>query len=662
LTKPANSALRKQAEEFLSSRRFQEAISTIRSMSPQDPFLLNRAGDVLQKAGLISDAVKSWTQAASLLVQEGFPGRAGGVLAKAIRSVPDRDDLRILQADAYLRARSEPDARLVLNDLASRETEVAEVALRKLVEITPSDAALRRRLVANLVGKGNVAAADTHWRPAIQGMICAGMLGEALALCDAGLKSGSRSVELRLMRGRALLALDKPILALEALRELASEIPGSPEIVGLVGECHLALGEAATARDTLSELLGPKSADTDARLSLIRFQSLEGRIDEALAELDAVLSGPAESATFLKVLDSLEEIGRRRPDNTAVLLMTARVQQNLGRRDAAARTYFRVAGIHRNRGEEELAEAVGVVASSLYAVASPIPRSEARALTRAEIADRLDRAAGSLKVATALVVATATEFGLACGLPDYRDQESLWQAFPSLRFAGLRFEDLARADRFDRNAEAAWGFYAHRRQDARNAPAHSGHRILRNWANRARDGAFAVTSSTDGLLSRAGWPLNSILEMYGGLDWNQCTSDCRTIPFPADDQPVNLIPDAIVARPPLPHCPNCGLLARPNIQMFDDPNWETSRFEQQLENFHGWLEHAMASPEARLVVVETVDSPQFPSIWPFISHLLQETHATRIRILGPNSPVSDEAIELPFSSAEALELLEGRLK
>src|SRR5438477_6984787 len=94
----------------------------------------------------------------------------------------------------------------------------------------------------------------------------------------------------------------------------------------------------------------------------------------------------------------------------------------------------------------------------------------------------LERAAAALASADALLIGAGAGMGVDSGLPDFRGPEGFWRAYPAAKLLGLRFEELATPQSFDRDPQLAWGFYGHRQNLYRAARPHEGFDILLNWA------------------------------------------------------------------------------------------------------------------------------------------------------------------------------------
>lgn len=195
--------------------------------------------------------------------------------------------------------------------------------------------------------------------------------------------------------------------------------------------------------------------------------------------------------------------------------------------------------------------------------------------------------------AGALLVCAGAGIGVDSGLPDFRGPEGFWRAYPPYRDLGLRFEEIADPQHFAEDPELAWGFYGHRLELYRRTEPHTGFDVLREWAERWPTRVF--TSNVDGQFQRAGFPDESVAECHGSIHVLQCTAHCGRQPWAADGVTVVVDPETMRARAPLPSCPSCGSLARPNILMFGDADWVPDRTGRQLQAHTSWRRELRAA-------------------------------------------------------------------
>jgi NAD-dependent SIR2 family protein deacetylase len=216
-----------------------------------------------------------------------------------------------------------------------------------------------------------------------------------------------------------------------------------------------------------------------------------------------------------------------------------------------------------------------------------------------------------LRGAGALLVCAGAGMGVDSGLPDFRGPEGFWRAYPPYRGLGLRFEELADPVHFAADPQLAWGFYGHRLDLYRRTVPHSGFAVLRKWASRLPTRVF--TSNVDGQFQRAGFAEEHVTECHGSIHHLQCTVDCGQPVWPADGTVVEVDPHTMRAAPPLPACPECGALARPNILMFGDVEWIADRSAEQVAAHNRWL-RALRADGVRLAVVELGAGTAVPTV------------------------------------------------
>lgn len=225
--------------------------------------------------------------------------------------------------------------------------------------------------------------------------------------------------------------------------------------------------------------------------------------------------------------------------------------------------------------------------------------------------DSIADAAKVISGADALVITAGAGMGVDSGLPDFRGREGFWNAYPAFRHLGLEFAELANPRWFKSDPALAWGFYGHRLNLYRKVEPHRGFAILRQWASRCRLGCWIFTSNVDGHFQRAGFEESRIVEIHGSIHRLQRVDDPGSSVWSADGIEVRVDPETIRASPPLPHDPSTGALARPNILMFNDADWNPSITDAQLRRYEAWMESIRG---ARLVVIELGAGRAIPTV------------------------------------------------
>jgi NAD-dependent SIR2 family protein deacetylase len=201
--------------------------------------------------------------------------------------------------------------------------------------------------------------------------------------------------------------------------------------------------------------------------------------------------------------------------------------------------------------------------------------------------------------------------GVDSGLPDFRGPEGFWRAYPPYEALELRFEEIADPVHFAADPELVWGFYGHRLELYRRTVPHEGFDVLRAWGERLPIRVF--TSNVDGQFQKAGFAEEQVAEVHGSIHFLQCMVDCGQPVWPADDVTVEVDETTMRAVSPLPACPECGALARPNILMFGDMEWIPDRTAEQMHAHRSWL-RGLRADGVPLAVLELGAGTALPTV------------------------------------------------
>ena len=108
------------------------------------------------------------------------------------------------------------------------------------------------------------------------------------------------------------------------------------------------------------------------------------------------------------------------------------------------------------------------------------------------------------------------------------------------------------------------------------------------------------------------------------------------------------------ARPPLPACPACGRLARPNVLMFGDWGWQPARSREQGRLFQRWL---AALGDGPLAIVECGAGTAVPSVRQMSERMLARPNTKLVRINLSEAAVPTGQIGLAGGALGILEAL-----
>lgn len=266
------------------------------------------------------------------------------------------------------------------------------------------------------------------------------------------------------------------------------------------------------------------------------------------------------------------------------------------------------------------------------------------------------------QAADALLIGAGAGMGVDSGLPDFRGDAGFWKAYPPFR--GRSFASMSNPRWFHDDPAQAWGFFGHRLNLYRDTPPHTGFQILRRWAESRPLGYFVFTSNVDGHFARAGFDADRIVECHGSIHFAQCVRRCSpqsvgwdSVPtiWPADDIRVDVDMTTIRATSPLPMCPHCGGLARPNILMFGDWGWLPERTSQQEERYACWLRSVAGK---RLVAIEFGAGLAIPTV----RHECEGRADVLIRVNPREPDTPSGGISLPCGALDAIQRIEAMIR
>ncbi len=203
--------------------------------------------------------------------------------------------------------------------------------------------------------------------------------------------------------------------------------------------------------------------------------------------------------------------------------------------------------------------------------------------------ENIRHASRLISSASRIWIGAGAGMGVDSGLPDFRGNEGFWNAYPPFRKLGLSFYDLANPRWFRDNPRQAWGFYGHRLNLYRGTAPHAGFDVLLGWVKRFRYNYTVFTSNVDGHFQRSGFNPDRIVECHGSINHLQCSVPCGGSIWPIVDLQIQVDTQTMLADGQLPNCPKCGSVARPNVLMFGDFDWLSSRTDHQLSRYEEWL-------------------------------------------------------------------------
>ena len=268
----------------------------------------------------------------------------------------------------------------------------------------------------------------------------------------------------------------------------------------------------------------------------------------------------------------------------------------------------------------------------------------------------LNEAKNAWKNADAILIGAGAGMGVDSGLPDFRGRNGFWKAYPPLAKLGIEFEEIANPDWFTKNPSLAWGFYGHRLNLYQKTKPHSGFNILLTKFKEENIPMFVFTSNVDGHFQKTGFEENQIMECHGSLMHFQCIEECGQPIWPSSpDLFISINPDNLLAKEPLPSCPQCGSLARPNILMFSDFDWNSIRTYGQRQRFEKWIEKFK---NKNLLIIELGAGTNIPTVRLTCEEVYQSAGNHFIRINPRESACGlKNTISLPMGAKDAIKAI-----
>ena len=255
--------------------------------------------------------------------------------------------------------------------------------------------------------------------------------------------------------------------------------------------------------------------------------------------------------------------------------------------------------------------------------------------------------------ADAILVTAGAGMGVDSGLPDFRGDHGFWKAYPAIKKRNISFQEMANPDWFETAPEFAWAFYGHRLHLYRDTQPHYGYDLLLDMMDKKPGYNFVMTSNVDGQFQKAGFDEKRILEKHGSIHHLQCTKKCSDDIWSAEGIEIEIDIKQFKAVGKLPTCPKCGAIARPNILMFDDWQWNDTREQRQSMHYIDW-KNQVVGQRMEVVVIEIGAGTSIPTIRNISEALGKFKFFDHIRINPTESQGIKGTISLPMGALEGL--------
>lgn len=174
------------------------------------------------------------------------------------------------------------------------------------------------------------------------------------------------------------------------------------------------------------------------------------------------------------------------------------------------------------------------------------------------------------------------------GIPTFRGKNGLWKNQLQFGEQSYDYEDLMCHQAYLEQFEKAWELaLLLKKLYVKNEPHLGYSKLLREIAKK---NYFVVTSNCDEYFRKAGYDEERIVEIHGSLFDHQCLNNCTDEIWHTSN--INTIP----------LCPACGGRSRPNIKMFGDWHWNSSKAKDQEKRYLKWIKSVKQNHEKILII------------------------------------------------------------
>lgn len=225
-------------------------------------------------------------------------------------------------------------------------------------------------------------------------------------------------------------------------------------------------------------------------------------------------------------------------------------------------------------------------------------------------------------------------------MPDFRGNEGMWKEYPALKKQNIDFAGIANPKQFKMFPTLAWAFYGHRFDMYKETTPNIGFDALRELVKDKKD-YFVVTSNIDGHFQKAGFDTDKVYEVHGRINKFQCT-ECGMKPWDApSDTNFNVdTKNFTVDMKDIPKC-KCGAVARPNIMMFGDYDFDSSETAKQEAAFNKFM-HAYDKNGTKIVVIEIGAGTAIPTIRSIGEYIHTNVESAQLIRINPRESFGPE--------------------
>lgn len=244
-------------------------------------------------------------------------------------------------------------------------------------------------------------------------------------------------------------------------------------------------------------------------------------------------------------------------------------------------------------------------------------------MTTKDLTSIVEQAADLILQCDAILFTSGAGMGVGSGLGTFRGiGAGVWP--PLLQHPDLDFTDMSNPTWFHKpqgnsdqhdTANFGYAFWTYRYESYTSAEPHQGYQIAHQWSKLPNvKSSFSFTSNIDGHWIKSGWSTNNVYECHGAIDFLQCVKNCSDRIWPTNGAlKLKIDPVTNCVIDPLPKCPDCQELARPNVLMFGDWGYIGHRQEEQYKNYEQFRKD-LENSQQKLLIIELGAGTAVPTV------------------------------------------------
>lgn len=266
--------------------------------------------------------------------------------------------------------------------------------------------------------------------------------------------------------------------------------------------------------------------------------------------------------------------------------------------------------------------------------------------------ETLKKAKQFIKDADAILITSGAGIGVDSGLPDFRGTEGFWKEYPVVKQLGIEFSEMANPKWFYSKPELAWAFYGHRLNLYRETIPHDGFKMLLDLVKEKNNNYFIFTSNVDGQFQKAGFDIDKIYEVHGSIHHLQCLDSCNNRIWDNNEN-IKVDMEKFLALD-IPLCPECESVARPNILMFNDWNWNHKKATKQEYTYSTWRKRNFTK---KIAIIEIGAGTAIATVrveGNLLSKRMPNTKLIRINPQDATILDNENGYEIPYKGLEGL--------